>query len=83
MPVYHIILSQYEASNNSKFSVSINDEIEVLDDGDSAYWLINNLSRESEGLVPAYLVQKVEEEEFKLTIHNDKSIMSDSKHQLM
>lgn len=62
---YHVFLTNYKAKDEDKVSVSIDDEIEVLDDGNMDYWFIDNLTRERDGRVPAYFVQEVSEEEFK------------------
>ena len=62
---YHVMLVNYEAKNEREISVSIDDEIEVLDDGNTDYWLVDNLSTEQEGLVPSYLIQEVSEEQYK------------------
>ena len=59
------MLTNYKAKNDNEVTVSIDDEIEVLDDGDLDYWFIDNLSKEKEGVVPSYLVQEITEEEFK------------------
>ena len=53
--------------------MSIDDEIEVLDDGDTDYWFIDNVTTEQEGRVPARYVQEVSEEEFK-RIPKDESL---------
>lgn len=60
-----MFLTNYKAKNENEVTVSIDDEIEVLDDGDLDYWFIDNLSTERDGVVPSYLVQEVSEDEYK------------------
>lgn len=61
--------------------MSIDDEIEVLDDGDLNFWFIDNLSTEREGLVPSYLVQEVSEEEFKRVPQEERVRVKEAKNQ--
>ena len=75
------MLSSYKAKNKNEVTVSIDDEIEVLDDGDLDFWFIDNLSTEREGLVPAYLVQEVSEEEFKRLPKDENVRVREAKNQ--
>ena len=76
------MLTNFKATNENEVSVSIDDEIEVLDDGDLDFWFIDNLSTEREGLVPSYLVQEVSEEEFKRVPKDEKSRVREAKNQM-
>ena len=61
--------------------MSIDDEIEVLDDGDLDFWFIDNVSTEREGLIPSYLVQEVSEEEFKRVPQEERARVKEAKNQ--
>lgn len=78
---YHIMLSNYKAQNENEISVSIDDEIEVLDDGDLDFWLVDNLSTDHEGVVPSYFVQQVSEEEFKRVPKDKNARVREAKNQ--
>jgi hypothetical protein len=75
------MLTDYKATNENEVSVSIDDEIEVLDDGDLDYWFVDNLSTEREGLVPSYLVQEVSEAEFKHVPKDKQARVREAKNQ--
>jgi hypothetical protein len=74
-------LTNYKATNENEVTVSIDDEIEVLDDGDLDYWFVDNLSTEREGVVPSYLVQQVSEEEFKRAPKDEHVRVREAKNQ--
>ena len=76
------MLSDYKAQNENEITVSINDEIEVLDNGDLDFWFIDNLSTERKGFVPSYLVQEVSQEEFKRVPKDQRVRVREAKNQM-